>query len=37
MQHGRLVEEGQVDEVFLNPRTDYTERLIAAIPRLDGT
>jgi peptide/nickel transport system ATP-binding protein len=37
MQRGRLVEEGQVDEVFLNPKTDYTEQLIAAIPRLDGT
>jgi peptide/nickel transport system ATP-binding protein len=37
MQHGRVVEQGQVDEVFLNPKTDYTERLIAAIPRLDGT
>ncbi len=37
MQHGRLVERGQVDEVFLDPETEYTEALIAAIPRLDGT
>ncbi len=37
MQHGRLIEQGPVDEVFFNPKTGYTERLIAAIPRLDGT
>ena len=37
MQHGRLVEQGQVDEVFLDPTSDYTKDLIAAIPRLDGT
>jgi peptide/nickel transport system ATP-binding protein len=37
MQRGRLVEQGQVDEVFLNPRSDYTRDLISAIPRLDGT
>ncbi|MCK1702946.1 ABC transporter ATP-binding protein [Bradyrhizobium sp. 146] len=34
MRHGRVVESGDTDEVFLNPRADYTKRLIAAVPRL---
>ncbi|MFB3044009.1 MAG: microcin ABC transporter ATP-binding protein, partial [Acidimicrobiia bacterium] len=37
LQHGRLIEQGPVDEVFLHPKTGYTEGLIAAIPRLDAT
>jgi len=32
MQRGLLVEEGETDEVFHNPRHEYTQRLIAAIP-----
>ena len=32
MCRGELIEEGPVDEVFLNPQQDYTKRLIAAIP-----
>ena len=32
MQRGVLVEEGDIDQVFLHPREDYTKRLIAAIP-----
>ena len=32
MQGGKLVEEGNVDEIFSNPVQDYTKRLIAAIP-----
>ncbi len=31
-QKGRLVESGSVDEIFANPRADYTRRLIGAIP-----
>jgi peptide/nickel transport system ATP-binding protein len=30
MQSGRIVEEGPVDEVLGNPRTDYTRRLVRA-------
>lgn len=30
MRHGRMVEEGSVDEVFTDPREDYTQVLIAA-------
>jgi len=33
MCRGRLVEEGETEEVFLRPREEYTRRLIAAIPR----
>ena len=30
MQFGRIVEQGPVDEVLSNPRTDYTARLVRA-------
>jgi peptide/nickel transport system ATP-binding protein len=30
MQHGRIVEEGPVDEVLTNPQTEYTEKLVRA-------
>lgn len=30
MRHGRMVEEGPVDEVFAHPREDYTRVLISA-------
>ncbi len=32
MCKGRLVEEGETEEVFYHPREEYTKRLIAAIP-----
>jgi len=32
MQHGRIVEIADADEVYARPRTDYTRKLIAAIP-----
>jgi ABC-type glutathione transport system ATPase component len=31
-QKGRLVETGSADEIFAAPRSDYTRRLLAAIP-----
>ncbi|MEQ8695403.1 MAG: ABC transporter ATP-binding protein [Bauldia litoralis] len=34
MQHGRLVETGSAEEIFDNPRQDYTRKLLAAIPRV---
>jgi peptide/nickel transport system ATP-binding protein len=30
MQNGRIVEEGPVAEVLVEPRTDYTRRLVRA-------
>ena len=30
MQYGKIVEEGPVNEVLVNPRTDYTKRLVRA-------
>ncbi|QDY70860.1 ABC transporter ATP-binding protein [Qingshengfaniella alkalisoli] len=30
MQHGRIVEQGPVSEVLVNPKTDYTRRLVRA-------
>jgi oligopeptide/dipeptide ABC transporter ATP-binding protein len=35
MKDGAYVEEGPVEEIFAQPKTDYTRALLAAIPRLD--
>ncbi len=35
MENGKIVERGTVDEVFDNPREEYTKRLLTAIPSLD--
>ncbi|WP_299747434.1 ABC transporter ATP-binding protein [Devosia sp.] len=34
MYRGRIVEEGPVNEIFENPREDYTRALLAAVPKL---
>lgn len=36
MYRGRIIEQGEAEEVFRNPREDYTRRLLAAIPRFAG-
>ena len=33
MKDGRVVEQGNTDEIFHNPKEEYTKNLIAAIPR----
>ena len=35
MHHGKVVEEGPADDVYLRPREAYTQRLIASSPRPD--
>ena len=30
MQHGKIVEQGPVEQVLVNPQTDYTKRLVRA-------
>ncbi len=30
MQHGKIVEQGPVEDVLVNPKTDYTKRLVRA-------
>jgi len=35
MNEGKVEEMGDADSVYKNPQTDYTKRLIAAIPRGD--
>jgi peptide/nickel transport system ATP-binding protein len=34
LQHGRIVEQGTVDQVLGKPQHDYTKRLLAAVPSL---
>ncbi|MDA9505620.1 ABC transporter ATP-binding protein [Bradyrhizobium sp. CCBAU 11386] len=34
MRNGRVVESGETEQIFVNPRADYTRRLISAVPRL---
>ncbi len=36
MQHGKVMESGTSDEVFENPRTEYTKALMAAAFRLEA-
>jgi peptide/nickel transport system ATP-binding protein len=35
LYQGRIVEQGPVEEVLNNPQHPYTQRLLAAVPRLD--
>ncbi|MEQ1501987.1 MAG: ABC transporter ATP-binding protein [Myxococcota bacterium] len=35
MKDGRIVEAGPSDQIYADPKNDYTKRLIAAIPRDD--
>ena len=34
MYQGEIVEEGEVEQVLLHPRHEYSQRLLAAVPRL---
>ena len=34
VEHGKLVEQGSVRQIFLAPQQPYTQRLIGAIPLL---
>lgn len=36
MFNGKIVEEGMTEEVFEDPKHDYTKKLLAAIPSMDG-
>ena len=37
MQAGRIVEIKDADEVYFHPQTDYTQKLISAIPNPFGS
>jgi len=34
MYQGKIVEHGTVDEVLTNPQDPYTQKLLAAVPRV---
>jgi peptide/nickel transport system ATP-binding protein len=34
MQHGKMVEQGPVTEIFATPKQDYTRTLLASVPRM---
>jgi peptide/nickel transport system ATP-binding protein len=34
MQHGKIVELNDAEEIYRNPQTEYTKNLIEAIPKL---
>ena len=34
MEKGKIVEIGEADEVFKHPKHEYTQQLLAAIPRI---
>ena len=36
MRNGRIVEQQDSDELFIDPQSDYTRELIAAIPKLNA-
>jgi len=36
MQQGRIVEQGDRDQIFDHPRADYTRVLLSAIPALEA-
>ena len=35
MKSGEIVEAGTVDEIFYEPKHDYTKKLLTAVPRID--
>ena len=37
LYRGSIVEQGATDEVLDAPQHDYTRRLVASMPRSDGT
>jgi ABC-type glutathione transport system ATPase component len=36
MRHGEIVEQGPVDQIFDQPRIDYTQQLLRSVPTLGG-
>lgn len=36
MQNGKIVDQGTREDVIEHPQSDYTKKLIAAVPEMDG-
>jgi ABC-type dipeptide/oligopeptide/nickel transport system ATPase component len=37
MYKGKIVEEGEAEALFANPQNAYTQKLLAAIPKLSAS
>jgi peptide/nickel transport system ATP-binding protein len=37
MYQGKIVEQGKVEQVLMNPENDYTKQLLSAVPRIRST
>lgn len=35
MSKGKIIEEGQAEDIYRNPSSDYTKKLIASIPKIE--
>lgn len=36
MQHGRIMDSGRTEDVVNNPTSDYTRKLLEAVPEMEG-
>ena len=36
MQNGKVLDQGSTEEVLHNPKSDYTRKLLAAVPEMEG-
>jgi peptide/nickel transport system ATP-binding protein len=35
MQKGKIIEMGDADDIYSNPKNEYTQNLIASVPKVE--